>query len=70
MDLVIEVISGLRNIRSEMNIPPSMELTVEVQAETEEMAILVAHAKSSIRAMRILPHGWAMILVSVRRNWD
>ena len=51
MEVVIEVISGLRNIRSEMNIAPSLELTVEVQAETEEMAALVTREKNTIMGL-------------------
>ncbi|SCY11647.1 valine--tRNA ligase [Desulfoluna spongiiphila] len=51
MESVIAVISGLRNIRSEMNIAPSLELTVEVQAETEEMAALVNREKSTIMTL-------------------
>ncbi len=51
MELVIEVISGLRNIRSEMNIAPSMELRVEVQAETEAVATQMTHAMSTIMTL-------------------
>ena len=51
MEAVIAVISGIRNIRSEMNIAPSMELTVEVQAETEEMAAIVEREKSTVMTL-------------------
>jgi valyl-tRNA synthetase len=35
MDLIIGVITGIRNIRGEMNLAPSMNLEVTVQAEAE-----------------------------------
>lgn len=51
METVIGVISGLRNIRSEMNIAPSLELTVEMQAEAEEVAAIVEREKGTIMTL-------------------
>ena len=51
MELVISVISGLRNIRSEMNIAPSLELRVEAQAETEEVAVVLSREAGLVKGL-------------------
>ena len=42
MALLMEVITGIRNVRGEMNIAPSLSLTVQVQSEDEQTRQTIA----------------------------
>ena len=42
MALLVEVITGIRNVRGEMNIAPSLSLTVQVQSEDEQTRQTIA----------------------------
>ncbi len=48
MAFVFDLISGIRNIRSEMNIQPSMKIKVLVHTEDEREKIIIAENKSII----------------------
>ncbi len=48
MPFIFGLISGVRNIRSEMNIQPSMKIKVLAQTEDEKEKILIAENKSVI----------------------
>jgi len=37
MTLIIEVVNGLRNIRGEMNLPPSEQISVHIRTKCEEV---------------------------------
>jgi len=52
MNLVMEVIDGIRSIRGEMNVPPSSEIKVLVQApDSANRAILNEHLEDYLRAL-------------------
>ncbi len=48
MDFIFGLISGVRNIRSEMNIQPSMRIKVLAYTEDEKEKIIIAENKSII----------------------
>ena len=54
MEFIFGLISGIRNIRSEMNIQPSMKIKVLAQTEDEKEKILIAENKSIIANLATL----------------
>ena len=48
MERVMEVISGIRNIRGEMEVPPSKQIAVILSCSTEEGLRLMKHNESAI----------------------
>lgn len=48
MEQVMAVISGIRNIRGEMEVPPSKEIAVILSCDSEESRLLMKHNESSI----------------------
>ena len=48
MEIVMSAITGIRNIRGEMNIPPSMSLEVRVQSSDEKIRSLMEAEKALI----------------------
>lgn len=48
MEFIFEMISGIRNIRSEMNVQPSMKIKVLAQTDNEKEKIRIAENKSVI----------------------
>jgi valyl-tRNA synthetase len=48
MDRVMDVISGIRNIRGEMEVPPSKEIRVILSCATEESLKLMRHSEGAI----------------------
>jgi len=48
MEKVMAVVSGIRNIRGEMEVPPSKEITVILSCGNEESRILMKHNEGSI----------------------
>jgi len=48
MGFIFDLISGIRNIRSEMNIQPSMKIKVLAHTEDEQEKLLIAENKSVI----------------------
>ena len=42
MQIITQVITGIRNIRGEMDLPPAQELTVELQSEDQTVRATVA----------------------------
>jgi len=63
MDLLMGITSGIRNIRGEMNVPPSLRVEAMVQSPDEEVRqALEEHGHiivnlSKLRALRITPPG-------------
>jgi valyl-tRNA synthetase len=63
MDLLMGITSGIRNIRGEMNVPPSLRVEATVQSPDEEVRqALEEHGHiivnlSKLRALRITPPG-------------
>ena len=54
MDFIFGLISGVRNIRSEMNIQPSMKIKVLAYTEDEKEKIIIAENKSIISNLATL----------------
>ena len=54
MGFIFDLISGIRNIRSEMNIQPSMKIKVLVHTEEEPEKLLIAENKSVIANLATL----------------
>ncbi len=54
MNFVFDLISGIRNIRSEMNIQPSMKIKVLANTEDEKEKLLIAENKSVIANLATL----------------
>ena len=48
MALVMEVITGIRNVRGEMNIAPSLSLQVQVQSEDDQTGQIIANHQDLI----------------------
>ena len=48
MELVFEVITGIRNIRGEMNIPPSLKLSVIAQSHDESVRRIIAQQQDIV----------------------
>jgi valyl-tRNA synthetase len=48
MEQVMAVISGIRNIRGEMEVPPSREIAVILSCGSEESRLLMKHSEGSI----------------------
>ncbi len=54
MELVIDIITGVRNIRGEMDLPPALELKVELQSEDKTVrASVVDHRDIILNLARI-----------------
>jgi valyl-tRNA synthetase len=51
MEQVMAVISGIRNIRGEMEVPPSKEIAVILSCASEESRLLMKHNESSIMGL-------------------
>jgi valyl-tRNA synthetase len=51
MERVMAVISGIRNIRGEMEVPPSKEIAVILSCGSEESLTLMKHSEGSIIAL-------------------
>ena len=51
MEQVMAVISGIRNIRGEMEVPPSKEIAVILSCTSEESRLLMKHNESSIMGL-------------------
>jgi valyl-tRNA synthetase len=51
MELVMEVIKGIRNIRGEMNVAPGKQIPAVLDCKTEEVAAVVAEGEGYIRAL-------------------
>ena len=54
MDFIFDLISGVRNIRSEMNIQPSMRIKVLAYTDDEKEKIIIAENKSIIANLAAL----------------
>jgi valyl-tRNA synthetase len=48
MKLITDIITGVRNIRGEMDLPPALELTVELQSEDKKVRATVADHRDII----------------------
>ncbi len=48
MELVMAVIGGIRNIRGEMEVPPSKQIAVILSCDNEESQRLMKHNESAI----------------------
>jgi valyl-tRNA synthetase len=63
MKLITDIITGVRNIRGEMDLPPALELEVELQSEDKAMRATVADHKdiilnlARVKALRIAMPG-------------
>jgi valyl-tRNA synthetase len=51
MKLITDIITGVRNIRGEMDLPPALELTVELQSEDKKVRTTVAEHRDIILSL-------------------
>ncbi|NVO00108.1 MAG: valine--tRNA ligase [Geobacteraceae bacterium] len=51
MEKVMAVISGIRNVRGEMEVPPSREIAVILSSSSEESRLLMKHSEGAIMAL-------------------
>jgi valyl-tRNA synthetase len=51
MEKVMAVISGIRNVRGEMEVPPSKEIAVILSCACEESRLLMKHSEGAIMAL-------------------
>ena len=51
MEKVMAVISGIRNVRGEMEVPPSKEIAVILSCTCDESSLLMKHSEGAIMAL-------------------
>ncbi|MBN1141647.1 MAG: class I tRNA ligase family protein, partial [Deltaproteobacteria bacterium] len=56
MELLMEVIKGIRNIRGEMNVPPAKKIAAVLDCRTEAVCAVIAAGEPWIRALARLEH--------------
>jgi valyl-tRNA synthetase len=51
MELIMEIVKGIRNIRGEMDVPPGRQITAVLDCRTDASAVVAAEGEKYIRAL-------------------